>query len=229
MPSFSLFSDQPSEILPDTLVTDAGHLAVKRPVEDFEVAHPLVHQREQPLHALPFGQQIALDGRRDPRLPAQCEKLGHELRLQQRLTARNRHAAARLPEERQVARHAPQRFARLNALPDQRQRTRRTRPDAVAADRTVPAVNPDTLRRQAKGRRGARFQTRAAPDAPSRRLLQLHAAAPRLRVVTPAAAHAAPFQEEGRTDARTVVHGHPLNGRDRPFHYFPRPKTKLER
>ena len=87
----------------------------------------------------------------------------------------------------------------------------------------------DTLRRQAKGRRGARFQTRAAPDAPSRRLLQLHAAAPRLRVVTPAAAQAAPFQEEGRTDARTVVHGHPLNGRDRPFHYFPRPKTKLER
>lgn len=84
---FRTAPDQSVKILPHSLITDTGHLAVKHPIKDFEIAHPLVYQRKQLFHTFPFDLQIALDSRRNPRFPAQGKKLSHEFRLQQRLTA----------------------------------------------------------------------------------------------------------------------------------------------
>lgn len=139
--------------------------------------------------------------------------------LQQRLSAREGHAAARGPEEGAVEQQFAERLAGLNPTADTRHRARNAGLDAPAAERADAAVDDDP---SVGG--GTKRTPVARPDAASTinalggDVLQLRMGTPRFGVVAPCAPEVAPLHEQGGPDARAVVNRHALNRGDCSFH-----------
>ncbi len=195
----------------------------------FDVPQKEVDEADEPEEVGDGRAAGCVDACMKPRRAGRLEERARERVLGERLSPRDRHASAGAFVERPIALNLGKRFGHRHVATRPLQRAGRAGVHAPEAARAESAIEPMQALVTALRPGRAHVGAPPTPDALRGAVEQFRLRSLRLRVVAPEAVERAAFQEDRRSDSRSVVDREPLDVEHRPGHRKRPPSPRTNR